>query len=214
MIICTLRNLMEYKKINQSTLSEETKISRPTLLQLIRNENQNIKYDTIDELCAFFNINMNDLLLYSPIDIKFDGIEVTTFEDDFDVLKEYIVTISYWLGDQTYNFEAHFNIIDDLILCDLNNEETYTISFECEVKSSEYMNLINLGYDEEFFNSYNEVFNIRQKIIEKIPSLKNCEIEIFLHSQDTPTITEVLNKAKLLTKNEKEMLLSYLKENI
>lgn len=205
---------MEYKKINQSTLSEVTKISRPTLLQLIRNENQNIKYDTIDELCAFFNINMNDLLLYSSIDIKFDEIEVTTFEDDFDVLKEYIVTISYWLGDRTYNFETHFNIIDDSIICDLNNEEMYTISFECEISSSEYINLINSGYDEDFFNSYNEVFNIRQKIIDKIPLLRNFEIEIFLHSQDTPTITEVLNKAKLLTKNEKELLFSYLKEDI
>lgn len=57
MILCTLKNYMKLFGATQSQISEQTGITRPTLLSLIRNENKNIKYDTIDELCNFLVFN-------------------------------------------------------------------------------------------------------------------------------------------------------------
>lgn len=57
MILCTLKNYMKLFGATQSQISEKTGITRPTLLSLIRNDNKNIKYDTIDELCNFLVFN-------------------------------------------------------------------------------------------------------------------------------------------------------------
>ncbi|WP_158263926.1 helix-turn-helix domain-containing protein, partial [Staphylococcus simulans] len=61
---------MKEKDVNQSRIVEETGITRPTLLTLIRNTNQSIRYETVNQLCNFFNIDMCELLVYSPVEVK------------------------------------------------------------------------------------------------------------------------------------------------
>ena len=56
MIFNTLKILMNDYGITQTKISEETNITRPTLLSLIRNENKSIRYDVIESICKLFNI--------------------------------------------------------------------------------------------------------------------------------------------------------------
>ena len=60
MIFNTLKILMKDYKITQTKLAEQTNITRPTLLSLIRNDNKSIRYDVIEGICKLFNIEMND----------------------------------------------------------------------------------------------------------------------------------------------------------
>src|SRR5699024_827507 len=76
MIFCTLKSLMEDYGVTQTRLSEATGITRPTLVQLMKNENQNIKYDTIDRLCDYFNIDMDDLIKRSKYEIRYESSQI------------------------------------------------------------------------------------------------------------------------------------------
>ena len=61
---------MEENDKTQSEIANATGITRPTLLSLIRNDNQSIRYETINQLCKYFDIDMSELLVYSPVDVK------------------------------------------------------------------------------------------------------------------------------------------------
>lgn len=52
MIKCRLKELMKIYEVNQTELSEETGISRPTILSLIKNEAKGIKFDTLDKFVS------------------------------------------------------------------------------------------------------------------------------------------------------------------
>ena len=52
MIFNTLKILMNDYGITQTKISEQTNITRPTLLSLIRNENKSIRYDVIENICS------------------------------------------------------------------------------------------------------------------------------------------------------------------
>lgn len=43
---------MKIYEVNQTELSEETGISRPTILSLIKNEAKGIKFDTLDKFVS------------------------------------------------------------------------------------------------------------------------------------------------------------------
>ncbi|QRN49977.1 LysM peptidoglycan-binding domain-containing protein [Macrococcoides bohemicum] len=49
-------------------------------MSLIRNENSNIKYQTIEKLCELFNIKLEELLIYIPYELKFDSYELKDAE--------------------------------------------------------------------------------------------------------------------------------------
>lgn len=63
MIECRLKELMEMKGVTQTDISNATGITRPTLLSLIRNDAQSIKFSTIESLCDYFNIEIQDFLV-------------------------------------------------------------------------------------------------------------------------------------------------------
>ena len=55
---------MKEHRITQTKLAEETNITRPTLLSLIKNENKSIKYDVIEGICKLFNVEMKDFIIF------------------------------------------------------------------------------------------------------------------------------------------------------
>lgn len=114
MIVCRLKELMIQYDLTQSKISDETGITRPTLLQLIRNENQNIKYDTIEKLCKYFKIGLNELLLYSPFDIKL--ISQNVYSESTKSGKDITIEIIFELKDKTVIFEETFNQSEGLRL--------------------------------------------------------------------------------------------------
>ncbi|MCJ0969767.1 helix-turn-helix domain-containing protein [Mammaliicoccus sciuri] len=63
MIECRLKELMELKGVTQTDISNATGITRPTLLSLIRNDAQSIKFSTLESLCDYFNIEIQDFLV-------------------------------------------------------------------------------------------------------------------------------------------------------
>lgn len=62
MIYCRLKDLMEETGVTQTKIIEATGITRPTLIQLINNDSNGIKFSTIDKLCDYFNVSMNELI--------------------------------------------------------------------------------------------------------------------------------------------------------
>lgn len=70
MIYCNLSGLMAEKRINISTLSKETGISRTTLTSLYYNYHKGIQVDTINTLCQYFDISTDKLLIFSKYEIS------------------------------------------------------------------------------------------------------------------------------------------------
>ncbi|OOV78871.1 helix-turn-helix domain-containing protein [Mammaliicoccus fleurettii] len=62
MIHCRLKELMEEKGVTQTDISIATGISKPTLLAILKDEAQSIKFSTIEKLCDYFNISMGELI--------------------------------------------------------------------------------------------------------------------------------------------------------
>ena len=63
MIKCTLKYLIERHEVTQTDIANATGITRPTLLSLMRNDAQGIKFSTLEKLCDYFNIEINELLV-------------------------------------------------------------------------------------------------------------------------------------------------------
>ena len=72
MIQCRLRELMAAKtretrrKITYSVIKEETGLSKTTLVRLGNDKAELIGISTLDRLCAFFDCQPGDLLIYVP----------------------------------------------------------------------------------------------------------------------------------------------------
>jgi putative transcriptional regulator len=72
MIQCRLRELMAAKtrltrrKITYSLIKEETGLSKTTLVRLGNDRANLIGTSTLDRLCAFFDCQPGDLLVYVP----------------------------------------------------------------------------------------------------------------------------------------------------
>lgn len=75
MIYCNLAGLMANKKVNISEVSKSTKISRTTLTSLYYNHLRGIQLDTANELCKYFNVNMDKLFMFSKYDIMIKGVD-------------------------------------------------------------------------------------------------------------------------------------------
>lgn len=53
---------MKDKNITQTEIIDATGITRPTLIQLMNNDSNGIKFSTIEKLCDFLNVSMNELI--------------------------------------------------------------------------------------------------------------------------------------------------------
>ncbi len=85
MIYCNLAGLMANKKVNISEVSKSTKISRTTLTSLYYNHLRGIQLDTANELCKYFNVNMDKLFMFSKYDITIKGVDY----DPCDILEAF-----------------------------------------------------------------------------------------------------------------------------
>ncbi len=120
MIICTLNKLMEENDKTQSEIANATGITRPTLLSLIRNDNQSIRYETINQLCKYFDIDMSELLVYSPVDVKLKKIllEDVPMTTDFEVTEEnssVAVSLIYDINGIELEFDTNLGVTKQVI---------------------------------------------------------------------------------------------------
>lgn len=99
-IISNLSSILGQKKIKISQVIKDTKISRPTLTALYYDTSKGINFHTLNILCEYLKVSVDELLLFYPIDIdtiniKFDGTLVDdgdTYCCDFDGIIKFIQT--------------------------------------------------------------------------------------------------------------------------
>lgn len=205
MIICTLKKYMELFEVNQSHLSEETGITRPTLLSLIKNENKNIKYENIDALCDFFGIGISDLLLYSPVHMKLIlskwEIKEIDYPDDTNVKRKLTINehlLTYNIDNQNFIFKGEIEPLDYKELMKNGYVDTMYIFYTCFISKDKYETLLKKGFAKSFFNYYNEIRDVRKSVVDSINNKFNTKLEeeqliidIDFFVEDSPDIHEL-----------------------
>lgn len=169
MIICTLNKLMEENEKTQSEVASKTGITRPTLLSLIRNDNQSIRYETINQLCKFFNIDMSELLVYSPVDVKLTNIllEEVPIKTDGNITNEdssILVSLIYEIDGLELEFDT--NLAVTKTSNSLQNSGKFffnTLLFE-----EQYNSLKSKGFNKDFVRIYNDSIDLENMIKEKL----------------------------------------------
>ena len=206
MILCTLKNYMKLFGATQSQISEQTGITRPTLLSLIRNENKNIKYDTIDELCNFFGIQLKDLLIYSPVKIKQKSFNIKTIIEEYEHINEswktYGVSITYEINNEDFIFEGSIDPIDLKAFKNKKFENgTLYLNCNCFIEKDNYENLLKAGFSKEFFDLYNDLNQIKNKIVDKLPFELDSDLlifNIFFNVRNAPSLEEYKEELQFL----------------
>lgn len=84
MIEIKLREILEDYNVNISDLSDATGLSRSTITPLVNNpeEVKGINLDTIDIICDFFGINIEELVSFTQSDKKYTLEKYWTSDDD------------------------------------------------------------------------------------------------------------------------------------
>lgn len=206
MILCTLKNYMKLFGATQSQISGQTGITRPTLLSLIRNENKNIKYDTIDELCNFFGIQLKDLLIYSPVKIKQKSFNIKTIIEEYEHINEswktYGVSITYEINNEDFIFEGSIDPIDLKTFKNKKFENgTLYLNCNCFIEKDNYENLLKAGFSKEFFDLYNDLNQIKNKIVDKLPFELDSDLlifNIFFNVRNAPSLEEYKEELQFL----------------
>ncbi|WP_145334594.1 helix-turn-helix transcriptional regulator [Staphylococcus epidermidis] len=206
MILCTLKNYMKLFGATQSQISEQTGITRPTLLSLIRNENKNIKYDTIDELCNFFGIQLKDLLIYSPVKIKQKSFNIKTIIEEYEHINEswktYGVSIVYEINNEDFIFEGSIDPIDLKTFRNKKFENgTLYLNCNCFIEKDNYENLLRAGFSKEFFDLYNDLNQIKNKIVDKLPFELDSDLlifNIFFNVRNAPSLEDYKEELQFL----------------
>lgn len=169
MIICTLNKLMEENDKTQSEVANATGITRPTLLSLIRNDNQSIRYETINQLCNFFDIDMSELLVYSPVDVKLKNIllEEVPMTTKFELTDEktcIAVSLIYDINGIELEFDT--NLAVTKTGNSLKNSGKFffnSLIYENELKSLEAN-----GFKKDFVKTYNNSIDVERLIKDKL----------------------------------------------
>lgn len=124
MIISNLSSILGQKKIKISQVIKDTKISRPTLTALYYDTSKGINFHTLNILCEYLKVSINDILLFYPIDIDTINVKFneTIFDDGdtytcyFDGLIKFIQTAPQSIkisGDICASKTQYSNIPDD-----------------------------------------------------------------------------------------------------
>lgn len=85
MIRSNLAVLLAENNLKITKVAHDTGISRTTLTALAQNSCKGIQLDTINTLCRYLNIDVDDLLEFIPIDV--DNILFDCETDDFDTVE-------------------------------------------------------------------------------------------------------------------------------
>ena len=72
MIVCRLSEILGKKRLKISDVIRATGITRPTLTSLYYDSGDGIKFETIDKLCAYLNIEPGELFVYKRVDEQCD----------------------------------------------------------------------------------------------------------------------------------------------
>ncbi|WP_436966721.1 helix-turn-helix domain-containing protein [Staphylococcus xylosus] len=217
---------MEKTDKTQSEVASKTGITRPTLLSLIRNDNQSIRYETINQLCNFFDVDMSELLVYSPVDIELKEVlvEEVPFSINYEISKSnlsYSVSLIYEIDGIEFEFDTNLNVIDT----DNSLKNSGKLFFSSTIYEDEWKKLITKRFDENFIKTYNDAIDFENVIKYKLREydlntdfkIKHYDVEIHTMKRNDKSKEDLLNDIESLLKNmplgeeEKEVLFEQLK---
>ncbi|MCE5023388.1 helix-turn-helix domain-containing protein [Staphylococcus simulans] len=160
MIRNRLSELLSERGLKTSRVAKEVKIARSSLTSMIQNDSEMIRYDAIDKLCRYLNVNVNDFFEYVPMNIELtiENInKVASFNND-----EYLQDLSKSL---TYIYIY----ADFLVDIEFNNKD---YDFDCELSLKEIK--FNGFYNEFIFviKNEDEYRELKEKIDILTPGLK------------------------------------------
>lgn len=223
MIICTLNQLMIEKGVTQSKLSEESGITRPTLLSLIRNDNQSIRYETINQLCKFFSIDMSELLRYSPVNVTLIDILVEKLFASDEGL-HHIVSVIYDIDGHEIEFDTN------LIISNTKNslENSGKFIFGTLIEKTIWSQMKIKKFDKDFIKVYNDAINLESIIKGKLKDqdlntnfrIKEYDIDIRTFQKDDRSSEDIIKNIEKMVyelpndKSEKQFLINSIKTMI
>lgn len=170
MIFSNLNYLINKNNVSQKSIIDKTGITRPTLIQLIRNDTSGIKFDTIDKLCNFFGVSIEELLIKSSNEIQFIGSRI-----DFDKniviqtqgeVEAFTITATFKINEKEFVFKGDhvYSTLGDTLEF-VNNDE---INMICSIDVNEYEKLNSNDDFEKVFQLYIYNFNIIEKIASNV----------------------------------------------
>lgn len=147
MIRNRLNELMKIKKVRVKDLNEQLGLSNAAILKIRENTALQIRYDTLDKLCKFFNVTPNEFFEYTPLDIT---INLFTL-DEAKKIKE---------ADKRPNEFATLEFPESVLIISANQAEYYYLVEHCEYMPDTlfYISFIS-SYDlalEGFFEDFEE----------------------------------------------------------
>lgn len=101
MIKSNLAVLMAQREMNISNLSKETGISRNTISSLYNNEAKGIQFETLNKLCDYFEVDVNDIISKMYAHIRLD--KITASDDN-------LVEIDIFLEVQDINTKGTLKV--------------------------------------------------------------------------------------------------------
>ncbi|MGK8993125.1 helix-turn-helix domain-containing protein [Staphylococcus epidermidis] len=204
MILCTLKKLIEDNNKTQSEISDATGITRPTLLSLIKNENKSIRYETINQLCKYFGINMSELLVYSPVNVELKEILIEEFPFSIYIpLNEgemsYSVSIIYEIDNIEFEFDTNLNVSKKTN----SLKPTNKVFFSSIIYEDELAKLNSKEFDLNFIKLYNDTIdldaiiknNLKEKGLNTDFYFKDYKLEIGTMERNNKTEKEIRNES-------------------
>lgn len=204
MILCTLKKLIEDNNKTQSEISDATGITRPTLLSLIKNENKSIRYETINQLCKYFGINMSELLVYSPVNVELKEILIEEFPFSIYIpLNEgemsYSVSIIYEIDNIKFEFDTNLNVSKKTN----SLKPTNKVFFSSIIYEDELAKLNSKEFDLNFIKLYNDTIdldsiiknNLKEKGLNTDFYFKDYKVEIRTMERNNKTEKEIRNES-------------------
>ncbi len=210
MIICTLNKLMERADKTQSEVASKTGITRPTLLSLIRNDNQSIRYETINQLCNFFDVDMSELLVYSPVNVELKEIlvEEVPISINYEISKKnlsYSVSLIYEIDGIEFEFDTNLNVTSS----DNSLKNSGKLFFSSLVYEDVWKKLSIKNFQKDFIKTYNDAIDFENEIKSKLKEcdlntdfqITNYDVEIHTMERKEETKEDLLNEIESLIKD-------------
>lgn len=112
MIRSNLAVILAENNLKITKVAHDTGISRTTLTALSQNNCKGIQFDTLDALCMYLHISVNQLISFTPLSIK----RLKYYSDNTTFFKEPISTGSLYFDLMTSNnklYSCSFNVSVD-----------------------------------------------------------------------------------------------------
>ena len=191
MIRCNLAILLAERNLRITKVSKDTGISRTTLTSLSSNKAQGIQFDTINTLCNYLNVNPNQLITHSPIDVKLkrvliEDLEINNCSTDNSIKPTSLdLTIEITKKGRPFKCYTSGCIYVKAYNEDLYNEET-----------GEYDKILSISKLEIFIDLYSEEDNpdnedISEENLVLIDTFKNLPIS-FINDLKSEIVNEII----------------------